>query len=179
MTAKKRTVQTHGRASQQSRNTGLFYGYLKRIPGYDPAEVETIKGGVIESYLTGKYGVAHGRRIGLSSLTDTEYAELLADLKRQVYVATDTDHLKAELTEKAVRKDWYHRIFKQLSRIGVSTTNGYDDANRHILGLPISRGRILPAIPLDELPGLYKAVCSYCDNRLKKQRKEQAIAERN
>lgn len=164
---------------KQTRNTGLFYGYLKRIPGYDPAEVETIKGGVIESFLIGKYGVAHGRRVGLSSLTDAEYNELLADLRRQVNVATDTDRLKAELNEKAVRKDWYHRIFKQLSRIGVSTNNGYDDVNRHIRGLPISRGRVLPAISLDELPELFKAICSYCDNILKKQRKEQAIAERN
>lgn len=179
MTTKKRNVQTHSRASQQARNTGLFYGYLKRIPGYDPAEAETIKGGVVESYLVGKYGTSHGRRIGLTSLTDAEYDELLADLKRQVNVATDTASLKAELNEKAVRKDWCHRIFKQLARIGVSTLNGYDDANRHIQSLPISRGRILPAIPLDELPVLYKAVCSYCDNRLKKQRKEQAAAERN
>lgn len=163
----------------KSRNTGLFYGYLKRLPGYDPAEVETIKGGVIESFLAGKYGAGHGRRVGLSSLTDTEYGELLLDLKRQVHLSADTDRLKAELNEKAMRKDWYHRIFKQLSRIGVSTLEGYEEANRHIRSLPVSRGRILPAIPLDELPKLYRAVCSYCDNRLKKQRKEQAAAEMN
>lgn len=168
MTTKKRT--------NKSRNTGLFYGYLKRLPGYDPSEVEVIKGGVIESYLIGKYGAAHGRRIGLSSLTDAEYAELLADLKRQVNLATDTGSLKAELNEKAIRKDWYHRIFKQLARIGVSTVNGYDEANRHIRSLPISRGRILPAIPLDKLPELFKAVCSYCDNILKKQQKERNAA---
>ena len=171
MTTKKRTYR--------SRNTGLFYGYLKRLSGYDPAEVETIKGGVIESYLIGKYGTAHGRHVSLSELTDMEYDELLADLKRQVNVSTDTDHLKAELNEKAIRKEWYHRIFKQLSRIGVSTINGYDDANRHIRCLPISRGRILPAIPLNELPDLFKAVCSYCDNIRKKQQKEQATAFKN
>ena len=171
MTTKKRVYK--------SRNTGLFYGYLKRIPGYDPAEAETIKGGVIESYLIGKYGAGHGRRISLSALTDAEYSELLLDLKRQVHLSTDTDRLKAELNEKAIRKEWYHRIFKQLSRIGVSTLNGYEEANRHIRSLPISRGRILPAIQLGELPNIHKAVCSYCDNRLKKQRKEQAIAEKN
>lgn len=171
MTTKKRI--------SKSRNTGLFYGYLKRLPGYDQAEVETIKGGVIESFLIGKYGVSHGRKISLTGLTDREYDELLVDLKRQINIATSPDRLAAELTEKAVRKDWYHRIFKKLSRIGISTINGYDDANRHIRSLPISRGRILPAIPLEELPDLYKAVCSYCDNRLKKQRKEQAIAEQN
>lgn len=171
MTTKKRT--------NKSRNTGLFYGYLKRLPGYDPSEVEVIKGGVIESYLIGKYGAAHDRRIGLSSLTDAEYAELLADLKRQVNVATDTDSLKAELHKKAIHTGLCHQIFKELSRIGVSTLNGYDEANRHILSLPISRGRILPAIPVNEMPKVLNAVRSYCDNILKKQRKEQAIAEKN
>jgi len=65
MTTKKRTYK--------NRNTGLFYVYLKRLPGYDPTAVEAIKGGVIESYLIGKYGVDHGRRIGLSELTEIEY----------------------------------------------------------------------------------------------------------
>ena len=163
----------------KGRNTGLFYGYLKRIPGYDPAEVEVIKNGVIESYLIGRYGSDHGRQVSLSELTDTEYGELLDDLKRQVNTATDPGHLTAILNEKLIRKDWNHRIFQQLSRLGVSTVNGYADVNRHILSLPISRRRILPAIPVDELPDLFKAVCSYCDNIVKKQRKEQAIAESN
>ena len=171
MTTKKRTYK--------NRNTGLFYVYLKRLPGYDPTAVEAIKGGVIESYLIGKYGVDHGRRIGLSELTEIEYNELLSDLKRQINVATDVDSLKKELNERAVRKDWYHQIFTQLSRIGVSTINGYDDANLHIQSLPISRGRILPAIPLCELPDLFKAICSYCDNRLRKQHRELAIALKN
>lgn len=38
MTTKKRTYK--------NRNTGLFYVYLKRLPGYDPTAVEAIKGGV-------------------------------------------------------------------------------------------------------------------------------------
>lgn len=178
MTTKKRNGRRNV-ASQQTRNTGLFYGYLKRIPGYDPAEAETIKGGVVESYLVGKYGASHGRRIGLTSLTDTEYDELLADLKRQVNVATDPVQLKTQLNDKAVHTKFCHLIFGQLARIGVSTVGGYGEANRHILSLPISRGRILPAIPVDEMPNVLKAVRSYCDNILKKQRKEQAAAERN
>lgn len=156
----------------KSRNTGMFYGYLKRIPGYAPAEVDTIKAGVIESYLIGKYGVNHGRRIGLSELSNKEYEELLYDLKRQVNAATDPVQLKTELNEKAVHTKFCHQIFSQLARIGVSTVGGYGEANRHILGLPISRGRILPAIPVDEMPNVLKAVRSYCDNILKKQQKE-------
>ncbi len=171
MTTQKRTYK--------KRNTGLFYGYLRRIPGYDPSEVETIKGGVIESFLIGKYGADHGRRISLSELSNKEYDELVIDLKRQVNIATDMNSLKAELNEKAIRKGWYHRIFKQLARIGINTIDGYEEANRHIRSLPISRGRILPAIPICELPDLFKAVCSYCDNRLKQQRKELATASKN
>lgn len=160
----------------KGRNTDLFYGYLKRLPGYDPAEVETIKSDVIESYLIGKYGVNHGRRIGLSELSDKEYAESLYDLKRQVNVATDPVQLKTELNEKAIHTKFCHQIFGQLSRIGVSTVHGYGEANRHILSLPISRGRILPAIPVNEMPNVLKAVRSYCDNILKKQQKEQNTA---
>lgn len=163
----------------KGRDTGMFYGYLKRLPGYTNEGQYDIAHGTIESYLIGKYGGCHGRRVSLKELTDAEYAELLTDLKRQVNVTTDTEQLKSELNEEAIRKDWYHKIFGRLSRIGVSTVNGYKDANRHIQGLPISRGRILPAIPLDELPGLFKAVCSYCDNILDRQLKEQAIAEKN
>lgn len=160
----------------KGRNTGMFYGYLKRLPGYDPAEVEVIKGGVIESYLIGKYGINHGRQISLSKLSDKEYEELLYDLKRQVNVCTDPVQLKAELNAKAVHTGFCHQIFKQLSRIGVSTVNGYGEANRHILSLPVSRGRILPAIPVDEMPNVLKAVRSYCDNILKKQQKERNTA---
>lgn len=160
----------------KSRNTGMFYGYLKRIPGYDPAEVETIKSGVIESYLIGKHGINHGRRISLSELSDKEYEELLYDLKRQVNVSCDPVQLKTELNEKAVHTKFCHQIFGQLSRIGVSTVHGYGEANRHILSLPVSRGRILPAIPVGEMPNVLKAVRSYCDNILKKQQKEQNAA---
>lgn len=160
----------------KSRNTGMFYGYLKRIPGYDPTEVETIKNGVIESYLIGKHGINHGRRISLSELSDKEYEELLYDLKRQVNVSTDPTLLKTELNEKAIHTKFCHQIFGQLSRIGVSTVHGYGEANRHILSLPISRGRILPAIPVEEMPNVLKAVRSYCDNILKKQQKEQNAA---
>lgn len=163
----------------KGRNTGMFYGYLKRIAGYTDSERENIAGGVIDGYLIGKYGSHHGRRVSLSELTDQEYEGLLDDLRRQVNISTDPKLLAGELQEKAIRKDWYHRIFKQLSRIGVSTINGYDDANRHIRSLPISRGRILPAIPLNELSDLFKAVCSYCDNIQKKRQKEQATAFKN
>lgn len=163
----------------KGRNTGLFYGYLKRLAGYKEDAKEDIAHGVIDCYLTGKHGERHGRRVSLSELTDAEYAELLDDLIRQVSVSTDPDRLSRELNEKAVRKDWYHRILQRLSRIGVSTTNGYDEVNRHIRSLPISRGRILPAMAVEELPELFKAVCSYCDNISKRQREEQAIAGRN
>lgn len=154
----------------------MFYGYLKRLPGYDPVEVEVIKGGVIESYLIGKYGINHGRQISLSKLSDQEYEELLYDLKRQVNVSCDPVQLKTELNKKAIHTKFCHQIFGQLSRIGVSTVNGYGEANRHILGLPVSRGRILPAIPVDEMPNVLKAVRSYCDNILKKQQKERNAA---
>lgn len=163
----------------KGRNTGMFYGYLKRIAGYMDSERECIASGVIDCYLVGKYGNCHGRRVSLSELTDSEYDELLDDLKRQVNISTRPEQVINELQEKAIRKDWYHRIFTRLSRIGVSTINGYEDANRHICSLPISRGRILPAIPLNELPDLFKAVCSYCDNIRKKQQKERATAIRN
>lgn len=170
---------TRKKRSYKGRNTGLFYGYLERLAGYEVKAKDDIAHGVIDCYLTGKYGERHGRRVSLSELTDTEYAELLDDLIRQVSVFTDPDRLIRELNEKAVRKDWYHRILKRLSRIGVCTANGYDEVNRHIRSLPISRGRILPAMAVEELPELFKAVCSYCDNVLKKQREEQAIAGRN
>lgn len=171
MTTKKRVYK--------GRNTGLFFGYLKRITGYTDCERECIASGVIDCYLVGKYGNCHGRRVSLSELTDQEYEELLDDLKRQVNVSTRPEQVLNELQEKAIRKDWYHRIFGRLSRIGVSTVNGYEDANLHIRSLPISRGRILPAISLDELPDLFKAVCSYCDNIQKKQQKERASAFKN
>ena len=163
----------------KGRNTGMFYGYLKRLAGYEESAKDDIAHGTIDCYLIGKYGAGHGRQVSLSALTDPEYGELLDDLRRQVSVSTDPERLSRELNEKAIRKDWYHRILQRLSRIGVNTTNGYDEVNRHIRSLPISRERILPAIAMEELPELFKAVCSYCDNILKKQRKEQAIAERN
>lgn len=163
----------------KGRNTGLFYGYLKQLAGYEDAGKDDIAHGTIDGFLIGKYGGRHGRRVSLSELTDTEYAEMLTDLKRQVNVSVDAEQLKTALNEKAIRKDMCHKIFRQLARIGVTTVDGYQDANRHILSLPISRGRILPAFPLNELPDLFKAVCSYCDNILKRQCKEQAAAERN
>lgn len=163
----------------KGRNTGLFYGYLKRIAGYSDDERETIAGGTIDGYLIGKYGINHGRRVSLSELTDIEYEELLTDLRRQMNVSTDTEQLKNELNKKAIHTDWCHQIFKQLARIGVTTVNGYEEANRHIRSLPISKGRILPAIHVDELPDVFKAVCSYCDNILKKQQKERNTAFRN
>ncbi len=174
-----KTTTTRKKRSYKGRNTGLFYGYLKCLAGYEAKAKDDIAHGVIDCYLTGKYGERHGRRVSLSGLTDTEYAELLDDLIRQAGVSTDPDRLARELNEKAVRKDWYHRILQRLSRIGVCTTNGYDEVNRHIRSLPVSRGRILPAMAVEELPELFKAVCSYCDNVLKKQREEQAIAGRN
>lgn len=163
----------------KGRNTGLFYGYLKRIAGYTNEGRDDIAHGTIEGYLIGKYGSRHGRRISLKELTDVEYDELLTDLRQQVNVSTDTEQLKTELNKKAIHTDWCHQIFKQLSRIGVSTVNGYEDANRHVRSLPISRGRILPAIPVDEMPDLFKAICSYCDNVLKKQHGERDKAARN
>lgn len=175
----KQTVKPKKKRVFKGRNTGLFYGYLKCLTGYRDSEKDDIAGGVIDSYLIGKHGSSHGRRVSLSSLTDIEYEELLDDLKGQVNVSTDPEQLKTTLNEKAIHTKWCHQILKQLSRIGVSTINGYEDVNRHIKSLPISRGCILPAIPVKEMPDVFKAVCSYCDNIQKKQRKEQSQAFKN
>lgn len=175
----KQTVKPKKKRVYKGRNTGMFYGYLKRLAGYTDNGKDDIAAGIIESYLIGKYGSCHGRKVSLSSLTDIEYEELLNDLKRQANVCVDPEQLKTALNEKAVHTNWCHQIFKQLSRIGVSTLYGYEDANRHIRSLPVSRGRILPAIPVGEMPDVFKAVCSYCDNIRKKQQKEQSQALRN
>lgn len=163
----------------KGRDTSIFFGYLKGLKGYKPEMRDEIYHGLVESYLIGKYGVNHGRRIGLTELTDVEYEEALADLIRQVNLSTDVDELKKELNEGVVRKRFTHQILEKLGTIGVGTMSGYGEVNRHIQSLPISRGRIIPAFPVKELPGLFKAVCAYCDNILKRQHKEQAAAERN
>jgi hypothetical protein len=51
--------------------------------------------------------------------------------------------------------------------------------NYHIARLPISKGRTIPGIPTDDLPGLLGAVRAYCGVIRKKQQREQYLTERN
>ena len=150
-------------------NTGMFYALISQLPGYDARFRDLIKEGAIDDFLTNRYGERHGRELRLSKLSAAEYRELIRDLKVRVNESKDAESLQKE----AVRKRLVHQILAALSRIHVIVINGdYDEVNYHITRLPISRGRTIPGIPTDELPGLLGAVRAYCGVIKKRQQVE-------
>jgi hypothetical protein len=154
----------------------MFYALMSQLPGYSIMYREPIKEGIVNDFLVKQYGENHGRQLRISTLSDAEYRELLSDLRAQVNAGKTVSTLQTE----AVRKRLIHQIFTALSRIGASPVNGdYSAANRHITGLPIAKGRMVPQIPTDELPGLLGAVRAYCDVIRKRQQKEKALAAKN
>lgn len=158
------------------RNTALFYALMAQLPGYEQQYAELIKEGIINDFLTGMYGERHGREIRLSLLSDTEYSGLISNLQAQVNAGKNISRLQQE----AARKHLVNQILRTLSRIGVTVVDGnWSEVNRHIRRLPISKGRIIPQFHFVELDNLLGAVRAYCDNILKQQREEKALAYQN
>ena len=158
------------------RNTALFYALIAQFPGYDRRYAELIKEGVVNDYLVHKYGKGHRREPRLSTLSDAEYDELILGLRYQ----TGESKTAEMLQEEATRKRLVHQILTALSRIGATVVNGdYSMVNYHIRRLPISRGRIIPQFPTDELPRLLGAVRAYADNIRKKQKELLRLAANN
>lgn len=158
------------------RNTALFYALIAQFPGYDRRYVETIKEGVVNDYLVHKYGRNHCREPRLSTLNDAEYRELILGLRYQIEECKTAETLQREAT----RKRLVHQILTALSRIGATVENGdYSLVNDHIRRLPISRGRIIPEFPTDELPRLLGAVRAYADNLIPRIRREEKLARMN
>lgn len=153
------------------RNTAKFYALLQQLPGYRKdlqAECKEIE--VMDFYMA-KYG--HCRSTSLSSLSDEEYSELLADMRKRA----ENSMTRSKWVETKERNYYYNKIFLALSKIGVQVESGYyDEVNYHILRIPISRKRILPAIPTTDLPDLLNAVYGYVDGMKKQQAKEQGLA---
>lgn len=157
------------------RNTAMFYALMAQVPGYCREYQDVIKEGIIDGFLVKHYGVLHGREIGLTKLTDGEYRELINEMKYQIEEAKSKSLMQSEAT----RKRLVHLILNKLAEINVSTRNGFDDVNYHIRRIPYSKGRIIPQIPIDELPGLLGAVRGYCDAIKKQQLKELDKAYKN
>lgn len=158
------------------RNTALFYALIAQFPGYDRRYVELIKEGVINDYLVHKYGKDHRREPRLSTLSDAEYDELILGLRYQTGESKTAETLQREAT----RKRLVHQILTVLSRIGATVVNSdYSVVNEHIRRLPISRGRIIPEFPTDELPRLLGAVRAYADNLKPRIRREKKLARMN
>ncbi len=157
------------------RNTAMFYALIAQFPGYERKYQDVIKESIVNEFLELEHGKFHGRQLSISRLTDMEYHHLIKWLKGQVSEAKT----KERLHEEAIRKKLINEILSTLSRINVHTSSGFEDVNYHILRIPYSKGRIIPRIPTDELPGLLGAVRGYCDGIKKQQLKEQAKAFRN
>ena len=173
---KNKDMKTTEKKSQKRRNTALFYALMAGLPGYDRRYAEMIKEGIVNDYLTHKYGPGHRRERRLSALSDEEYNEMLIGLRYMTEDGKTTETLQREVT----RKRLVHQILTALSRMGVVVTNGdYGVVNEHIRRLPISKGRIIPEFPTDELPRLLGAVRAYADNMRKKLRKEKRLERLN
>ncbi|MDR1938279.1 MAG: hypothetical protein LBQ73_07260 [Tannerellaceae bacterium] len=158
------------------RNTGMFYALIAQLDGYDSKYRDLIKEGVINDFLAKHYGEHHRRELRLSKLTDGEYRELISDLRNQVNEAKSVPKLQGE----AVRRQLVHRILATLSKIGAVVINGdYSAVNYHIARLSLAKGRIIPRIPTDELPGLLAQARAYCDNVKKQQIKEMDLVAKN
>lgn len=158
------------------RNTGMFYALIAQLPGYESRYKDLIKEGVVDDFLTDRYGKFHNRPLSLSKLSDAEYREMIEGLRRQIEESKSSEQLQDE----ALRKFFGRRIFAAFSKIGVfAVGDDYSEVNRHIKKLPISKGRIMPAFKTDELESLCGAVYAYCDNIKKKQIKEQHLASNN
>lgn len=169
-------MKTSKKTSQTQRNTALFYALMAQFPGYDRRYAELIKEGIVNDYLTRKYGEGHRRAPRLSTLSDAEYNELIIGMRYQ----TERSKSTATLQQEATRKRLVHQILTALSRIGATVVNGdYNEVNYHIRRLPISKGRIIPQFTTDELPRLLGAVRAYADNIRKRQKKMEYLAERN
>jgi len=166
-----RTKQT----KKTGRNTRVFFGYLKQMPGFEAKYLDIIKEGTINDFLENEYGKFHGRELRLSKLSDFEYNRLIKWLKQDVRERVS----KEKLLEANVRKDLIHQILKTFTRINVFVTDSFDDVNYHIQRIPYAKGRIIPKIPTDELPGLLNAVRGYCDGIKQQQLKEQQSAIKN
>lgn len=167
------------------RNTGMFYAILENLPEYQEAlktrkdksvlrlECKEIE---VTDFLKAKYGETGCYSGSLTALSDEEYSELLASLEERTIKGVS----KKQLLDKMNRTHFIKRIFTKLSEIGITVYNGYyTESNRFLSGLPIMKGYNLTTIPLERLPAVYKAVCSYCDNVAIKQAKEVRLAKRN
>lgn len=158
------------------RNTGMFYALMAQLPGYRGEYKEIIKEGVINDFLTARYGAHHYRPLRLSTLSDVEYRNIIIELKARVAEGKTAATLQGE----AVRKRLIHQILSTLGRIGVTTADGdYTHVNYHIRRIPASKERTLPQIPTGELPNLLAAVRAYCGVMKKRLEKEHSIAKRN
>jgi hypothetical protein len=164
------------KTKQKKRNTAIFFTLISQMRGYDSRYRDLIKEGVLHDFFTEMYGDGHGRELRLSLLSDGEYDRLIKWLKRDLSRSTTIEALQ----DKAVRRRLTHQILNTLSRIGVRPVEGdYTPVNRHIIGLPISKGRIIPEFKTEELPNLLNAVRAYCDVMAKRQRKIQILAKLN
>ena len=169
-------TRTRKRRTGKSRNTAMFYALIGQLPGYDRRYAEVIKESVVGEYLTARYGERHGREARLTALSDAEYDEMLAGLRRRVEACKTAPALQREATRKRLT----HQILNALSRIGVTAAGGdYSAVNEHIRRLPISKGRVIPQFADDELPRLLGSVRAYCDYVRRKQLEERAAAFKN
>ena len=161
------------------KNTAAFYALLKQFPEYAEGIrlgfQEELKVSEVNDFLKKKYGKRAPQHGSLTMLSDEDYKALIADMRNRLRSKVNCD----DLLDKQTRKQYVHHILTAFSRIGVLVVNGdYTGVNDCIKSLPISKGRIIPEFPDDELPALLGAVRAYCTNMSKKQ-KEQAYRAAN
>lgn len=160
------------------RNTGMFYAILKNLPEYQEALKERkdkdalrqeCKEIEVADFLKAKYGENGCYSGSLTALSDEDYSELLSSLEDRVLRGVT----KRQLMDKINRSHFISLIFKKLTEIGVTVHKGYyEESNKVLSGLPIMKGYNLTTVPLNRLPDVFSAVCSYCDNIAAKQAKE-------
>lgn len=157
------------------RNTGSLYWRLSQLPDYNVKYRELIKEGAINDLYITLYGENHRKSLHLRDMTDRDYQLLLDDLDRRIKkTKTLDDYYKQEERRRKISK-----IFKAFERMGLRVTGNYEEVNTHIKRIALSKGRIIPQIPTEELDTLYKAVCSYCDYYVKKQKEEHSLTLKN
>lgn len=167
-----KTKDMKTKTKKGKRNTAAFYALLALQPGYLKAMQAECKEIEVMEFLKDKYGRCDST--SLSALSDRDYSELLADLRKRA----EASMTRAQWVDQSERKRYINLIFSKLSEMGVEATRAdrYEDVNYHIQRLPISKRRTIPQIPTNELPGLLNAVRGYVDAMVKRQKKEIAEA---
>lgn len=163
------------------RNTGMFFAILANLPEYQEIlKVRKDKSALrleckeieVTDFLKAKYGENGYYSGSLTALSNEDYNELLSGLEARVMQGVT----KKQLLDQINRNHFISLIFRKMSEIGVTVYKGhYKESNTFLSSLPIMKGFNLTTIPLDRMPDVFKAVCSYCDNIAARQTKEAKV----